>query len=230
MSHYAVAVFCNTPIAAEFDKLMEPFSEQDEKYFIFEPVTDEYLAERWEEFHAMNPSWEYERWLNDMFHLRNGQYGHWYNPNAKYDYYSLDGKSYLYDPTAEALRAHDNEYPSFWKKSELDWFALDEDHKGPAFWRKHWRDYSENGDGVLYSGSYYEKRFGSEEQFVKEMMRPTVPYAFVTPDGVWHAPGNIGWFACSDETAETMDAYWEEWCDFIKNAPDCYVSLLDCHI
>lgn len=231
MSHYAVAVFCDTPASMEFDRLMEPFNEQDEKYFIFDPVSDEEIAERWDKFHKDNPSWEYSSWLDTMFHSQDGKLGYWYNPHAAYDYYTLNGKDYLFDPLRSALEEAGDDFPYFWKKSQIDWFKIPEDMEkyDEAFWAKIWAKYSENGDG-FYSDKYYRERFGTKQQFIKEMMRPTIPFAFVTPDGKWHAPGNMGWFACSDETAESMDAYWEEWCDFIKNAPDCYVSILDCHI
>jgi hypothetical protein len=238
MSHYAVAVFSDSPDRFEFDRLLAPFDETDEKYYVFKPVTDEELVSGWEKFHEQNPNWYYSQWLEQMYHLQGNQYGYYYNPNAKYDYYSLDGKAYMYELTPEAereLAAHkddpDFEYPVFYKKSQLHWFGgNDEDDRDEARWRKCWAKLRKNDGDGFFSFRYYEERYGTVSQYVKEMMRPATPYAFVTPDGVWHAPGNVGWFAMSDETADTQDKYWDEWCDFIKNAPDCYVSICDFHI
>ena len=113
------------------------------------------------------------------------------------------------------------------KKSDYDWYK--NKPLSAKKLREKWKEYSVNGDG-WYKADYYLRRYGTEQQFIEEMRRPPVPYAFVTPDGVWHAPGRVGWFAMSDETAESMNKYYKEWCDFIDNGPDCYVSLVDCHI
>lgn len=61
---------------------------------------------------------------------------------------------------------------------------------------------------------------------------PLVTYAAVDVDGRWHAPGKMGWFACSDDTPETYLA----WCDgfvqrFIAEAdPATTLVLVDCHV
>lgn len=227
MSHYAVAVFADSP--DDFSRLMVPYDEDNEDYFVFEPVTDEQILQGWEEFKRQNPAWSYSNWLDEFYTLRDGKYGHWYNPHGYYDYYAIDGKSYMYDPLPEASqRFDDDDWNGFYRKSELDWFDTSDGHD-ETYWRELWHTYSTEGDGI-FSKQYYLERFGTEDQYIKEMMRPSVPYAFVTPDGKWHAPGRVGWFACSDETAESQDAYWDEWCNFIRNAPDCYVTILDCHI
>ena len=227
MSHYAVALFANDP--NDFDNLMAPFDETDENFFIFEPVSDEEMLNQWEKFKKQNPAWLYSDWLKATYTLRDNTYGNWYNPHGYYDYYVIDGKDYMYDLLPEAEQRFEKDgWPEFYHKSDLDWFSGSDEHPG-SYWRKQWRVYSKDGDG-FFSEKYYLERYVTEEQYVKEMMRPAVPYAFVTPDGKWHAPGRVGWFALSDETAESQDAYWEEWCDFIINAPDCYVSILDCHI
>ena len=208
---------------------MDPYDESNEAHFVFEPVPDEDILQAWERFRQVNPSWTYSDWLSQHYTERDGRYGDWYNPQGYYDYYTIGGKDYMYDPLPDAQKRVKQEgWPTFFRKSELDWFAPSNDHD-EAYWRKRWREYSRDGDGFL-SKDYYLERYVTEDQFVKEMMRPVTPYAFVTPDGVWHAPGRVGWFAMSDETAESQDTYWMEWCDFIRNAPDCYVTILDCHI
>ena len=54
-----------------------------------------------------------------------------------------------------------------------------------------------------------------------------VPFAFVTPDGEWHAKGEIGWWGMSWD--EIPDDEWER---IYSDAVDKYknFTLLDCHI
>lgn len=230
MSHYKIAVFSEWPDYDSFDRLLEPYSENNADEFIFEPVSQEELDERWARFKEANEGWTYDDWLNEMYTRKDGVYGNQYNPHGYYDYYSLDGGDYLYDLLPEARRKYENdEYDAYcFPKSWYDWKL--ESNKGfEKKLRKQWKKYSTDGDG-WYTAAYYLERYGDEETYVRQMQYPTVPFAFVTPDGVWHAPGRVGWFAMSDETAESWDAYVAEWIDFIKNAPDCYVNLADCHI
>lgn len=59
---------------------------------------------------------------------------------------------------------------------------------------------------------------------------PLVPYAFITPDGVWHAPGTVGWFATDDSTDESQTKYDEEWAAYIASDENPWVCFADCHI
>ena len=61
-------------------------------------------------------------------------------------------------------------------------------------------------------------------------MTSSAPYAFITPDGIWHAPGDVGWFGVSDEGPESLDRHIEEWQAFLNSPDDPYVSFVDCHI
>lgn len=57
-------------------------------------------------------------------------------------------------------------------------------------------------------------------------------YAVVTPDGEWHAPGTMGWFACSTETEDEYAAWKREYkSKFLDSAqPDWHAYLMDLHI
>lgn len=219
MSHYAIAVFSND---LDFDRLLEPYSENNKEEFIYEPYSQVEIDERWEKFSKMNPNWTRDQYLKEFYVLHDNIWCGYYNPHGYYDWYSLDGRRYLFD--FKEGYDYKQDCP---KKSDYDWYKTE--HTSLKKLRSNWKKYSTEGDD-FFKAEYYLERYGTEEQYIKEMMRPTVPYAFVTPDGVWHAPGKVGWFALSDETAESMNKYFEEWCDFIDNGPDCYVSLVDCHI
>lgn len=236
MSHYKIAVFSNTPDTYSFDRLLDPYSENNKAEFIFEPVTQEELDDRWKKFQEYNHGWTYEDWLKEMYNEQNGVYGHLYNPHGYYDYYTLGGGSYMMDLLPEIqeeleikYKNYENgEFPENFPKSWYDW-KLEANVGSESKLRKEWKKYSVEGDG-WFTAEYYLERYKDEETYVRQMQYPIVPFAFVTPDGVWHAPGRVGWFAMSDETAESWDAYVAEWIDFIRNAPECYVNLVDCHI
>lgn len=226
MSHYRIAVFSGD---GNYRRLLEPYSEEDEEYYVFEPLSQEELDKKWEKFSAQNPNWTRDLWLKEMFRFNKetGQYGYWYNPKAGYDYYfEVDLKEYL-DLKPQHSFVNDEDDGGGYMKSMVDFMKEPGVTKERA--AKEWREYSDHGDG-WYNEKYYLERYGSEEQYVTERLRPWMPYAFVTPDGVWHAPGKVGWFAVSDETAESMNRYWEEWKDFIEHGENCHVHIIDCHI
>lgn len=228
MSHYALAVFSTKPNLEAFDELLIPYDENNENFYVFEPVDQSVIGEKWKKFHKQNPKWTAEHYLNAMWHYdkASGSFGYWSNPNAMYDYYTIGGKDYIFETLDHA------ETDTFRKKSEIDWFRLDLDEPLAdrlAHLCKEWEKRSVEGDG-LFAPEYYIERYGDCDTYVEEMLRPVTPYAFITPDGKLHAPGRVGWFGMSSETAETERAYFKEWCDFIKNAPDCYVTICDCHI
>lgn len=223
MSHYAVAVFSDDK---DFDRLLAPYSESDESLFQFFPKTDEEIRESWNKFHEQNPKWTFEDFRNMNYKQRDGQWGYWYNPNAKWDWYSLGGKAYLFE-LRDGFHLVANP-----RKNDYLWREPDEEarHDAEDFWDSYIEgdDLPPNPPG-LYRREYYLERFGTKEQYVKEC-ETTVPYAFVTPDGVWHAPGDVGYFGMSDENADGMNRYLEEWNRFLDSDSNPYVSLVDCHI
>jgi hypothetical protein len=54
-------------------------------------------------------------------------------------------------------------------------------------------------------------------------------YAVVTPDGVWHGRGDMGWFGMSSGDMDESDWRNEVW-GLIQANKDCYYTLVDCHI
>lgn len=183
MSHYAVAVFANSP--SDFESLLAPYSEY--AYKTRHVYEESELKRKYENFLIDNPSWrEYgiDYWLSSCGYEREGgEIVKYYNDNAKWDYYSLDGRDYLYDLKKSALRRC---------REEDDWEFRKNDYKYPK--------------------------------------RGSIPYAFITPDGVWHAPGVIGWFATDDSTEESQKKYEAEWWAYIASDENPYVNFVDCHI
>ena len=180
MSHYAVAVFANNE--NDFDDLLDPYGE--ERHFTRHVCDSEQLKEDYKKFLVLNPNWEqygFDGYLEEHNYKREGnQIVSYYNDNAKWDWYTLDGKSYLFD-----------------LRDDVERYDTDALHH-----RKN--DYV----------------------YVKN-----IPYAFITPDGVWHAPGLVGWFGMDTSTDESYKAYKKEWHDYVSDlSVNPYVSFVDCHI
>lgn len=83
----------------------------------------------------------------------------------------------------------------------------------------------------LYKEQYYIDRYGTREVFAKSQATFST-YAVVTPDGVWHSPGDMGWFGASTESDDDWRKWNEEYMDrFINNQdPDYIITVVDCHI
>ena len=95
MSHYAVAVFSDD---CDFDRLLEPYNECDKLYYVFKEVPYKDIVKEFDSFMVNNPKWTLEMFIeNEGYVNENGKWGYWHNPNGFWDYYTLDGKDYLFD-------------------------------------------------------------------------------------------------------------------------------------
>ena len=235
MSHYCVAVFSSQPDSSSFDRLLEPFSETDERYFRFCPARDPEAT--WRRFLENNPKNKIsmEDCLKNYYNMiiKDGVWGYMCNPNAKWDWYTLDGKDYLYEPKiGEKL----DEDAFFYRKSQIDFDSsyVQQDKQQAAYFWDHYVEGKPIQEGQVkpqdfYKPAYYLERYGTRERYIRHMTS-SAPYAFITPDGIWHAPGDVGWFGVSDEGPESLDRHIEEWQAFLNSPDDPYVSFVDCHI
>lgn len=230
MSHYAVAVFSDD---GNFDRLLAPYNENDEKEFVFDPVEYGEIEECFEKFKLQNPSWTLDMYIEEMGYIQEGGvWGYRHNPHGYWDWYSLDGKDYLFDVKEDcATDPEADDWIGYFRKNDYEWYP--DDHEAKVDAEEFWDDFI--GETAIaqppgiWNKQYFLDRYKTKEQYVKEMSR-TIPYAFITPDGVWHSAGRVGWFATSDETAESADRYAREWAEWIACDANPYVSLVDCHI
>lgn len=231
MSHYAVAVFSDD---ANFDRLLEPYNENNKKYFEFVEKPYETIVESFGRFKESNNGWTLEMYMDEFGYIqKDGKYGYMCNPKGFWDWYSLDGKEYLFDIKNNIIDdPESDDWVGYYRKNDYDWYPKDTEAEKDAaeFWDTFVapEETPENYSGY-FKIEYYRKRYQTKEQYIKEMSR-TVPWAFITPDGVWHCSGTMGWFACSDETAEDWNKYVEEWDAYIRSDDNPYVSIVDCHV
>lgn len=227
MSHYLVAVFhrCDQTV----DELLAPYDENlrvapyisftrqeaidyARKHYDTEGKTDEECWQLLAEDHETD---------ND------GNIYSTYNPKSKWDWYTEGGWGDMLLCNGEPVcsgRVGDLTFPfdeDTYKESLRFWDVV-VDHK-PA-------DPGEDFHSI-YGEKYYLDYYGNRESYAKHAASFTT-YAVLTPDGVWHAPGEMGWFGCSSENANE----YREWCArykerFIDAAdPDWMLTVVDCHI
>lgn len=212
----------------DFDRLLAPYNEADESYFVFHPVEEQQIRAKFAKFKVNNPGWDYDLYLKEFGYIQeNGQWGYRSNPNGFWDWYTLDGKDYLFD-LKEGVDVSEKDC---YQKQDYNWMDEDEvlGESAIQFWNRYIATTKNGPPPSLFTREYYLERYKTREQYAHEHSR-TVPFAFITPDGVWHAPGRMGWFACSDESAEDWIRYEKEWFDYIAVNDNPYVSIVDCHI
>lgn len=139
--------------------------------------------------------------------------GHWTNPDGKYDYYDVVDEQSI-DNWGPASGIYDDDHDELVKR----WDELVE------------TDFA----GSMYKPEYLKSYYKDAEHYAKfNSVKECVPYAVVTPDGEWHAPGNVGWFGTDDATTESMDEFldtFEEVCVKPYIDGEYRVYTLDCHI
>ncbi len=220
MSHYTVAVFHRKD--QSIDDLLAPYSEnlEVEPYIRF--TRDEAIDYARENYVGFENKSDDECWsLVAAYYEKTDDMGNvysTYNPKSKWDWYSIGGRwaGELID-TDEA------------RVGDID-FSPDKEKYDQSY--KFWKENVEgDGDEAIFKKEYYIDRYGSAEVFAT-VSAGFSTYAVVTPDGEWHAPGEMGWFGCSTESNEEyMDWYFHYKERFIDAAdPDWILTIVDCHI
>ena len=169
-----------------------------------------------------------------------------YNPDSKWDWYDVGGRWYGSLSLKAGGRADEA------KASEVDWdkmFSLDpeEEKRLSEFWdeyvlgklpaeiarksEKEKEEYLSDKHGfILDKPEYFLERYGTKAEYLRRQAIWTT-YAVLDEKG-WHAPGEMGWFGCSTETAETQRDWDENFrTRFIDTLdPEDTVVVVDCHI
>ena len=181
------------------------------------------------------------------------RYGYWENPNAKWDWYQIGGRfsgliklkenasSGEYGErswTNENVVMAKNRVDSA-KVKDID-FSMDEEEYSKNL--RYWELIVENAppknkeeeeiiNHSFYKPEYYTNRYDSKEQFAQQAAEFGT-YAVITPDGVWHSKGEMGWFGFSsesDDEAKNWNKSFKEM--FIDNADSEWrLTVIDCHI
>ncbi len=236
MSHFLVGVFSHD--TEDVDELLAPYNEQDETYCELVPAADEdqcAAREAFENREDKDESFEDFIWSYDCLRENeSGELCHFYNPNAKWDWYDSDGGRWACCGMYPLKAGEEPDEFNRVTVSQMD-FSMDMDkyHQAEVFWDEYVIGGKSSGDKYpdqFYRPEYYLDRYGTKENYAEYYADVQRPYAFITPDGTWHETGSMGWFGFDSTDRQTMDAYEAEWKQAVAQHQDCYLTYVDCHI
>ena len=252
MSHYAVLVIHKED--QDIEKLLAPYNEnlEVEPYLKYkhddaiEMIKEEYAS--FNDFFKDYSEEELLEWFTreySSYLLKNGDIYTTYNPNSKWDWYSIggrfDGKLDLTDEGIEAAINYEHNPQWFkdlpreeqieevkWTNAAplkyIKWFTpLSDEAKASA---KRWweinidgvelKNSEEKDEYFFYKPEYYKRRYKDVDTYIKTKEMIAF-FAVITPDGKWNAPSNMGWWACTDgEPEDELKWDLEFYDNFIK--------------
>lgn len=157
-----------------------------------------------------------------------------YNQKSKWDWWSVGGRfsceylrdkgsgQYVDEMWAEDLcLVPDKEQYESYKR----WWEINVDGDEP-------KEGDEKDERMLLRPEYYREFYKNKETYATILSLP-IFRAVVTPDGVWHEKGQMGWFAMSSETPEeSIEWDWNFVERFLVPAISAnnYLTVVDCHI
>lgn len=153
------------------------------------------------------------------------------NPDARWDWWVIGGRF----ENMLRLKGSNKRVDSA-KIKDID-FSPDEDEykKALRFWdivvEHEPLKKGEKKPFAFFKEDFYREFYGDRETYAKRMASFTTQ-AVITPDGVWHERGSVGWFGTSSETPEEAKDWDSTYISrFIENVnPDTIVTVVDCHI
>lgn len=247
MSHYSVAVFTE-PEGVGVDELLAPFNENTEvepyvrktrsqviEYGrnIIDRDKEEYPKRmKWTDDEVY--AWTIKGYFNNDDVDKDGNVWSTYNPQSKWDWYAYGGRFggeliLRPQPGDEEYDCREDDglfYTDDALVSRVDFEEMRKQKMSSIY------PYDEFMNKSFYTEEYLKSRYPNEEMYLKAYTEFST-YAVVTPDGEWHAPGEMGWFACSTETPEEAIDWDEKYYErFIKPAIEkgWEIHIVDCHI
>ena len=216
MSHFMVGVICHD--VDDIENLLEPYDENIEvpKYIqaTYKDVVADYRKWHPEDAADMTDDEcfqdyiEVEGYTDDMIDEQKNLYTT-YNPNSKWDWWVVGGR------WSGLVKLKNG------RRTDEAWIRNCDFSHNQDLYDEAIRDW-ENGN---------VKGINLDKEKYAEYVSAFSTYAVVTPDGKWHAPGEVSWFGMSSESQDDH----QEWVlnykkNFIDPYPDCYFVAVDCHI
>ena len=257
MSHFTVLV-----VGPDWEEQLAPFNEQDGS-----GMYDEFslAVEKGKEGEAINAeikSWkktdepeilkDRERykgysqstWMSRYFGYVQDEEGNWgykFNPQARWDWYSMGGRWTGFFKLKEGKKGAIGEPGLLTERGKEGW--VDQALKGDIDWEgtkggkaqaeKQWKDWQKAFDEGKASMPDYKHGIhegDTKEKFIERFMdRDYVTFA-VLINGEWYEKGNMGW--CGVVSNEQPEVEWgKQWYKLVDSlSPKALLTLVDAHI
>lgn len=242
MSHYAVAVFHRED--QDVDELLAPYDENISvaPYVRFtREEAIQFCKDHWSEEYLVGKS-DQELWesIAEEYGNRTDELGNiysTYNPNSKWDWYQVGGR---WGGDLKVKRSARKNYGEADQVDEarvgdIDFnYDLEAYNRALRFWDVVVDDAPQRDDEdifTIYNKQYYLDYYGDRETYARYCSQWST-FAVITPNGVWHEKGEMGWFGCSSDTPDDSKRWNETFQErFIESAdPDWILTIVDCHI
>lgn len=153
-----------------------------------------------------------------------------YNPDSKWDWYSVGGRwggmlrikgrkervdeALVKDIDFSPNKKEYKEAKRFWEVV-VEKKPLKEDEEKPF---------------TLYNEDYYKERYKDADEYATNQARFST-YALVTPEGEWYEPGKMGWWGISNTTPDSEKDFEKFFDEYLAKAnPEWTLTIVDCHI
>jgi len=220
--HFSLAVITKDREAV--GKLLAPYQDNNmgtcpKEYLSF--IYAKYEYEKEENTRAYATFEDFVEDYGFVFDMDRGQYGHWVNANAQWDWYSVGGRYTGLIP----LKGGGNS--SVCRIGEVDI------QKRNAFRRnalQYW-DYYIAQEGRLsdFDRDQYMKLYGDRENFADKNTY-FITDALITPDGIWHQLRAKDSILCKSEFSKAENYRFLFLKTMQETCPDYWITVVDCHI
>lgn len=230
MSHYSVAVIVPKTIGEEeircyIDNQMSPFNESIEVEPYIRYTKDELLKmyAEYKEKPWYDGIMSFEEYSDDYAGGGNDEEGNalsTYNPNSKWDWYEIGGR------WSNEINTKQGEHVNFARIKDINFNATFNEDELKELSERYNKLITE---GDFYKPEYYKERYKTFEDYLKSYDFST--YALLDTNGVWHEPGQMGWFGMSSASPEELTNFDDEYMEIIKSQDEeNWLVIVDCHI
>lgn len=258
MSHFTVGVIVQDP--ADLERALAPYGECCEDYYerVEYMSLNDYIhnyreygrdeADKTDEEIIKMAHEEYNDIEDGMIYIH-------YNPNAKWDWWSIGGR-WRYKLRTYKNLPHIKDRDFFvgeplkqkgkyrWcdgaKIKDIHLTAMNkpktEDLK---YWSRFWDvvvegQPPEEGETFhnLYSSEYYRNMYQTKENYIMKQSLFLTHALLDSVEGEWYEQGQMGWFGITDATQETMEDYATKFYNILRDPAyqDYWFIVVDCHI
>jgi hypothetical protein len=158
-----------------------------------------------------------------------------YNPSSKWDWYEIGGRwqgLLMLKEGAEGFRGNSglmtkmtDHYDAAYVQ-DIDFEAMHQRNAAKLI------PYDEAMKKSLYKPEYWREKYPTADEYARAQTQ-FYTYAVITPDGVWHESGEMGWWGMSSATPNDERTWRANYYDrFTKPALEhnWYLTIVDCHI